>query len=106
MSAASIAARNWVELTNVVLRGHPFQRTTDVEMKPRPLTVNVNPAPPATAAAGASDAISGTGLSEGSTVTTGLVADLVLFANSRNSYVPAVDGIVTVHVRLVIPAPT
>ena len=42
------------------------------------------------------------------TVTVGLVAARVypLFGNSRNSYVPGVDGMFTVHVRVVTPAPT
>src|SRR5512134_2171070 len=42
------------------------------------------------------------------TVTVGLVAARTypLFRNRRNSYVPGVVGIVTVHVRVVTPAPT
>ncbi len=43
----------------------------------------------------------------GETVTVGLFASNVypLFGNSLNSYVPAVVGIVTVHVKLVTPFP-
>jgi len=42
------------------------------------------------------------------TVTAGLRAVIVKlsFRSSRNSYVPGVVGIVTVHVRVVTPAPT
>lgn len=44
----------------------------------------------------------------GVTVMVGLVAAMVypLLSKSRNSYVPAVEGMLTVHVRVVTPAPT
>ncbi len=46
MSAAVIDALNWVEETYVVVRFDPFQRTTELDLKPLPFTVNVNAAPP------------------------------------------------------------
>jgi len=47
MSLAKIAAVNCVALTKVVVRPAPFQRTTEVETKVVPFTVNVKAAPPA-----------------------------------------------------------
>ena len=55
---------------------------------------------------GESEVAIGAGLSDASTVTGGLVARRALPTNKRNSYVPGVSGIVTVHVRFVTPAPT
>jgi hypothetical protein len=46
MSAAVIAAVSRVEETYVVVRPDPFHWTTELELKPLPLTVNVNPALP------------------------------------------------------------
>jgi len=48
-SLAPIDARNCVALMKVVDRGAPFHWTTDEAMKPLPLTVSVNAAPPAEA---------------------------------------------------------
>src|SRR2546422_10584608 len=62
MSPEKMAARNSVLLTNVVVRSEPFQRTTDGATKLAPLTVSVNPAPPAVALLGESAAGAGTGL--------------------------------------------
>jgi hypothetical protein len=95
-------------VTNVVDRFTPFQRTTDEETKPVPFTVSVNGSPPETPDAGESELIVGTGFGGVVTVTAGLVAARVnpLLRNSLNSYVPAVEGIVTVHVRVVTPVPT
>src|SRR3989449_394139 len=62
MSPAEMAARNSVPLTNVVVRFEPFQRILDDATKFVPLTVSVNPAPPAVALLGASAAGIGTGL--------------------------------------------
>jgi len=47
MSVAVISAVSSVALTNVVGRDDPFQRTVELEMKPVPLTSNVNAASPA-----------------------------------------------------------
>src|SRR4030042_2052634 len=47
MSAARIEAVTCVELTYVVVRSVPFQRTTEPLTKLVPLTVRVKPAPPA-----------------------------------------------------------
>jgi hypothetical protein len=47
MSAAVIAAVNWVEETYVVVRFDPFHCTTEPLTKPLPFTVSVNPVPPA-----------------------------------------------------------
>jgi hypothetical protein len=46
MSVAGIAAVRRELLTKVVGRGLPFQFTTEVETKPVPFTVSVNPGPP------------------------------------------------------------
>jgi hypothetical protein len=48
-------------LTNVVVREAPFQRTTDDETKPLPLTVSVRLALPATALVGEMLLATGTG---------------------------------------------
>src|SRR4051812_21367491 len=74
MSAAPIAACTCVLLTNVVGRAAPFHCTTDVAMKPVPVMVSVNAAPPAGAFSGDRAVIAGTGFSDGSSVTAGLVA--------------------------------
>jgi hypothetical protein len=73
-----------------------------------PVTVTVTGAEPATAWTGDIAVTDGTGLIEASTVNVGLVAARrnPLSTNNRNSYGPAVGGAVTVHVRLVTPAPT
>src|SRR5271155_4898103 len=47
MSLAKIAAVSCIEPTNVVTRGLPFQFTLELLMKPPPVTVSVNAAPPA-----------------------------------------------------------
>src|SRR5712692_10030303 len=51
--------RSSVLLTNVVVRFEPFRRTTDEATKFVPVTVSVNPAPPAVALLG--DSVAGTG---------------------------------------------
>src|SRR2546422_1018693 len=61
-SLAGMAACNWVPLTNVVVRLVPFQRTTDEARKFVPVTISVNPAPPAVALLGESAAGTDTGL--------------------------------------------
>src|SRR3989454_12577088 len=61
MSLEEMAARNSVLLTNVVVRSEPFQRTTDGATKLAPLTVSVNPAPPAVALLGESEPAPGAG---------------------------------------------
>src|SRR5436309_15107698 len=61
MSLEEMAARNSVLLTNVVVRSEPFQRTTDGAAKLAPLTVSVNPAPPAVALLGESEPAVGAG---------------------------------------------
>jgi hypothetical protein len=45
-SDAGIAAVNWVALTSVVVRGLPFNSTTELLLKFVPFTVSVNPGPP------------------------------------------------------------
>ncbi len=62
MSAAVIAAVNWVEETNVVVRFDPFQRTLEPATKLLPLTVSVNASPPAFAVAGIRLVVVGTRL--------------------------------------------
>ena len=47
-------AVNWVALTNFEVSAVPFQLTVDPWTKPVPVTVRVNAAPPAAAAAGLS----------------------------------------------------
>ena len=61
MSLAGIAAERLVPLTNVVVRGELFHRTTEPEMKLLPLTVSVKPAPPAVAEFGLRLLTDGTG---------------------------------------------
>src|SRR6476661_5185452 len=70
-SAAPIAAWSCVELTGVVGRSAPFQRTIEDVTKLLPLTVSVKAAPPTKAIAGEIVVTTGTGLSVGSTVTAG-----------------------------------
>jgi hypothetical protein len=60
-SDAESVARSTVLLTNVVGRVAPFQRTTEVLTNPLPFTVSVRLALPATAPAGDSELIAGTG---------------------------------------------
>jgi len=62
MSAAVMAACRLVLETNVVVRGLPFHCTVEEEMKPVPVTVSVNAAPPARALLGFSDVAVGAGL--------------------------------------------
>jgi len=62
MSAAEIAAVSWVLLENVVVRGDPFQFTTEVVTKPEPFTVSVKPGPPAVALLGEMEVTFGLGL--------------------------------------------
>src|SRR5215831_14005746 len=52
MSADPIAAVSWLALTNVVVRTLPFHRTLAPLTKFEPVTVSVNPAPPAGAELG------------------------------------------------------
>jgi hypothetical protein len=51
-SVAGMDACNWVPLTNVVARSVAFQRTTDEEMKFKPVTVRVKLGLPSRAAGG------------------------------------------------------
>jgi hypothetical protein len=106
-SAAVMAAVNCVPLTNVVVRGLPFHFTTEVDAKPDPFTARERPAPPARTVDGESEFTTGTGGGTKITVTVGLVAARVypLLRKRRNSYVPAVAGAATVHVRVVTPLP-
>src|SRR5437773_10412396 len=106
-SDADIEALNTVASTNVVGRSRLFHRTIDDAVNPLPLTVIVN-GTPTNVLVGESDVTTGTGLGPGVTVIAGLVAARMypLFRNNLNSYVPAVDGIVTVDVRLAMLAPT
>src|SRR5712691_7526727 len=62
MSLAEIVAVSWLLLTNVVVRSALFQRTTEPEMKPVPVTISVKAASPAAVLFGESEAICGTGL--------------------------------------------
>ena len=59
---AGIVAVSWVALTKVVVRFEPFQRTVEPFTKFVPLTVNVNPPPPAVAEFGERLVVVGTGL--------------------------------------------
>jgi hypothetical protein len=71
ISAAVIAAVNWVDDTYVVVRLAPFHCTTEPLTKLLPLTVSVKAAPPANADEGLKLVITGTGL-----VVVPVVADL------------------------------
>lgn len=62
ISPAAIAAESWPELTNVVVRLEPFQRTKEAVTKFEPFTVSEKLGPPAVAVAGARDAAEGSGL--------------------------------------------
>lgn len=62
MSAAVIAAVNWVELTNVVCLPLPFQFTAEFATKFEPVTASEKAAPPAAVFEGAKPVIVGTEL--------------------------------------------
>jgi hypothetical protein len=62
ISEAKIAAVNWPEETNVVVRFAPFQRTREPVTKPVPFRVSVKPAPPAVPDDGLRLVVAGTGL--------------------------------------------
>ena len=62
ISAAEMAAVSWVVLTKVVVRVVPFQLITEAVTKLLPVTVKVNPAPPAVALVGERVLSTGTGL--------------------------------------------
>src|SRR3990172_3827087 len=51
-SLARMVARSWVELTNVVARSEPLNRTTETELKYAPFTVSMKPTAPAVASVG------------------------------------------------------
>ena len=61
ISLARIAAVTWLALFSVVTRGLPLKFTTEAETKPVPLTIRLNPAPPAFVAFGTSVVIVGAG---------------------------------------------
>jgi len=89
----------------VVVRALPVTCTVAPGANPVPVTVSVKALLPAATLAGLRPVIPGVGFT---TLTGGLVAARVkpLFRKSRNSYCPGAVGIVTVHVRVVTPAPT
>jgi hypothetical protein len=62
MSAAEMEAVTFVLLKNLVLRGDPFQSTTEPMTRFEPFTVSVNAGPPAVALMGEIELIVGTGL--------------------------------------------
>ena len=62
MSAAEMEAASFVLLENVVVRGAPFQSTTEPETKFEPFTASVKAGPPAVALMGEIEPIAGTGL--------------------------------------------
>ena len=62
MSVAVIAEVNCVVLTYIVVRAAPFQFTTELLMKPEPLTVRLKAVPPAVALLGERLVIVGAGL--------------------------------------------
>lgn len=62
MSFAVMAAVSCVLLTRVVVLPEPFQRTTESEIYPVPVTVKVKAAPPAEAVDGEIELTVGTGL--------------------------------------------
>jgi hypothetical protein len=62
MSAAEMEAVSLVRLANVVVRGDPFQSTTEPKTKFEPFTVSVKAGPPAVALLGEIELIAGTGL--------------------------------------------
>jgi hypothetical protein len=60
-SLPEMDARNRFPFSKVVGRSAPFQRTTELEIKPDPATDRVNPALPATAEDGSINPMDGTG---------------------------------------------
>jgi hypothetical protein len=91
MREADTVAVNCVEETNVVVSGVPFQFTVDPETKFVPITVSVNPEPPAVAQVGLSELIVGLAL----TVITNVCGALLL---------QGVAPLLAVIVTLVVPA--
>ena len=77
ISPAGMAADSWVLLIKVVVRLAPFHLTTEAATKLLPLTIRVKAGAPATAPAGESAVIEGTGFVV-VTVTAGLVAARLL----------------------------
>ena len=59
MLPAAIVAVNWVLDTKVVASGFPLNCTVEAALKFAPVTVRLNPAPPATAELGVNDVIVG-----------------------------------------------
>jgi hypothetical protein len=53
------SAVTWLPLTNDVVRGRPFQTTTELLLKLPPFTVKTNPTPPAVALLGEIEATDG-----------------------------------------------
>jgi hypothetical protein len=62
ISVAEMEAVTFVLLENVVVRGDPFQFTTEPVTKFDPFTVSVKAGPPCVALLGESELIAGTGL--------------------------------------------
>src|SRR5207237_7940685 len=90
--AAGRAAVSWIEETNVVARGEPFQSTVEVETKLVPFTVRVNWADPAVVEAGLIEVVVGTGLLIVK-VSVALPVPPALLALMATVYAPAVVGV-------------
>jgi hypothetical protein len=87
-SAAVIAARSWVALTNVVVRLAPFQRTREAGTKPLPLTVSVSGGLPAVALAGPRLLTLGTGERAGAVTANVAVTVVAVFTVTVQAPVP------------------
>ena len=103
MSAAGTVAVSFVEETNVVVNGLPFQFTVEPETKLVPFTVSVNCGPPAAMQVGLIEPIVGTPLIVITSVALAVLQELApLLALMVTLVVPAVVGVPEITPVLVL----
>jgi len=109
MSVFRMEAVNWLLVENVVLRGEPFQFTTDPITKLPPFTVKVKAAPPARALDGESEVRVGKGFGAVTVVAT--VTELLVVLGSTSVAItlavlvmlPATVGVTTMVTVALLP---